>query len=70
MKILLSLILILMLVTACTREEGCIDKSKICDSCACIKIYDPVCGCNSNTYGNECEAQNAGVTIFTKGKCK
>lgn len=70
MKTLLSITLILMLFTACTRQEGCIDKSKICDNCACAEIYSPVCGCDSKTYENECRAINAGITSFKEGKCK
>ena len=72
MKTLLSLsiALILMLATACSRQEGCIDKSKICDSCACLEIYAPVCGCDGETYGNSCMATNRGITILKKGECK
>ncbi|HMP32389.1 MAG TPA: hypothetical protein PKD85_22465 [Saprospiraceae bacterium] len=28
-----------------------------------------VCGCNSVSYKNECEAKKAGVKSFVKGKC-
>ncbi len=35
----------------------------------CIQVYDPVCGCNEITYGNECEARAAGVPSFSPGKC-
>jgi hypothetical protein len=31
--------------------------------------YNPVCGCNGQTYANPCAAGNAGVRTFTKGPC-
>jgi hypothetical protein len=31
--------------------------------------YNPVCGCNSQTYPNACTARNAGVRSYTAGPC-
>ncbi len=36
---------------------------------ACPAVWDPVCGCDGVTYGNECEADRAGVTIAHYGEC-
>jgi hypothetical protein len=37
---------------------------------ACIEIWDPVCGCDGQTYSNECHAVMAGVSIDHEGECR
>ncbi|MBI4214760.1 hypothetical protein HY546_02085 [archaeon] len=35
----------------------------------CSTVYQPVCGYNRNTYGNDCEARRAGAEVAYAGAC-
>ena len=49
--------------------KGCIDSSKINPNAICTRIYLPVCGCDSVTYANACEAEAAGLSWWRPGEC-
>lgn len=59
---------------ACIQDTtvvlACIDSNLINLNVMCPAIYEPVCGCDSITYSNSCEATNhGGVVSFTEGAC-
>jgi hypothetical protein len=64
---LLPLLLLLGCHAGKTPKADCMEKPR--DNSMCLAIYEPVCGCNQKTYGNECEARAYGINTFTTGEC-
>lgn len=66
------ILIVILSCGSCQRAStgaDCIDQSKINPDAICIEVYQPVCGCDNKTYGNECVARNQGVTSWKEGEC-
>lgn len=67
---LLGFALLLSLPTSKGQGLTCVDSSLLHPAALCGAIFDPVCGCDGQTYGNGCQALNwGGLTAWTKGAC-
>ncbi len=57
----------------CRAQNDCFaaDGPGVCvaQPSGCGDIFQPVCGCDGQTYGNPCEAASAGVSVEHGGEC-
>ena len=64
--------------TGCSKSEFCSKPLGECEGdgiCrqrpeACTEQYEPVCGCDLQTYGNACSAASNGMNILYYGECQ
>jgi hypothetical protein len=48
----------------CSGRGTCVTRPDVC-----LPVIMEVCGCDGRTYGNDCEAQVAGVNVASMGAC-
>jgi len=78
----LGIVILISIVSSCDKQKNncvdtptansanCIDLNLIDSTSACFAVYEPVCGCDGETYSNSCYATTyGGVTSYIDGEC-
>ena len=63
------LLLLSVIISFNINAQVCVDSTLINPNCVCNMIYQPVCGCDGNSYDNSCYADKSGVISYTAGEC-
>lgn len=58
-----------LLFFSCGKTTPCIDFGKVDLTQICTPDYNPVCGCDDETYQNACYAERNGVVSYILGPC-
>lgn len=58
----------------CQFEQGTCGEADLTGQCRerpdmCTEEFDPVCGCDGETYSNDCFAAREGVNVRSQGEC-
>ena len=55
----------------CQKEAGACEAQGLCRERAtlCPPLWDPICGCDGQTYANACSAARVGVNVRSEGPC-
>lgn len=66
-------LLTILILSGCSRRVAklgtdCYDPQRVRNG-VCPMIYKPVCGCDGNTYSNDCVARMKGILKWTEGPC-
>ena len=54
MKYLFTFLLTFLLFSCNNEDSSSPCKTDSIDDMVCIEVYEPVCGCDNNTYSNSC----------------
>lgn len=56
-------------ITPVISPRDTVQRDTVTPDVVCSSLYSPVCGSDSKTYSNSCEANLAKITNFTPGEC-